>query len=330
MTFARSALVASLIGVIVTVGAAPRGLAQSPASSPWSTDVRPPGDAPALRGTRTEGLPAAPPQTTTIAPRTSSDARGGLITLTAHVTEEAPPLERGVLWRIFRDQPGPDGKHRLLSQSREPSPQLRLEPGDYWINAAYGRANVTRRLSLAPGRVSTERFVINAGGLKVTAGLSTGEGVPDNQVAFTIYSDERDSSGNRIPVMVGARPGVLIRLNAGAYQIQSLYGDANAVARGDVTVEPGKVTEATIAHTAARATLKLVAQAGGDALADTLWTVSGPQGETVKESAGALPTHVFAPGTYMFIARRGGQQWSREVELQAGDAVLIEIVASAP
>jgi hypothetical protein len=250
------------------------------------------------------------------------------VSFTAHVTDESPPLDQGVLWRVYREKPGPDGRFRALSQHREAAPQLRLDVGEYWVNAAYGRANITRRITVVPGKAVSERFVINAGALKVSAALASGEAAPDNQVAFAILSDERDAYGNRIPVMTGARPGVSIRLNAGVYQIQSLYGDANAIARGDVTVEPGKLTEATIVHQAARTTFKLATQAGGDALADTRWTVIGAQGETVKETAGALPTHALAPGVYGIIARRQGQTFRRDIRVQAGETVLVEVLAN--
>ena len=80
-------------------------------------------------------------------------------------------------------------------------------------------------------------------------------------------SDEEDQFGNRRTILGSAKPGLTIRLNAGAYHIVSLYGDANATVRADVTVEPGKVTEATVKHAAAAITFKLVEEAGGEALA---------------------------------------------------------------
>ena len=39
----------------------------------------------------------------------------------------------------------------------------------------------------------------------------------------------------------------------------------------------------------------------------------------VKESVGALPTHVFAPGTYTVSARNGGEVFQRTFTVQAGD-----------
>ncbi|MCK9912438.1 hypothetical protein MXD81_25005, partial [Microbacteriaceae bacterium K1510] len=82
------------------------------------------------------------------------------------------------------------------------------------------------------------------------------------------------------------------------YRIVSRYGDANAKVEADVTVEAGKLTEATISHSAARVTFKLVTRIGGEALPDTQWTVQTPDGQMVLQSIGALPTHILAPGTY--------------------------------
>ncbi len=156
---------------------------------------------------------------------------------------------------------------------------------------------------------------------------SRGEAIADNAVVYSVLSDERDQFGNRITVLPSARPGATVRLNAGLYQVQSTYGDANAVVRGEVAVEPGKVTEATLVHSAARATFRLVTRPGSEALSDTQWSIVGSQGEVVKESAGALPTHILAPGIYAVVARRLGQSFRREFTVQAGETVSVELVA---
>ena len=102
--------------------------------------------------------------------------------------------------------------------------------------------------------------------------------VNERTFVYDIYSDERDQYGQRTKVMSAVRPGVVLRLNAGIYNIVGTYGDANAVVRADVTVEAGKLTEATLVHAAAKVTFKLVARAGGDAIADTQWTIANDAG----------------------------------------------------
>jgi hypothetical protein len=168
--------------------------------------------------------------------------------------------------------------------------------------------------------------VLNAGGLRLMPALASGEAISDKAVSYDIYSDERDKYGQRMRVMSGAKPGLVTRLNAGIYSIVGTYGDANAVARADVTVEAGKLTEATLTHAAARVTFKLVTRAGGDAIADTQWNVANARGETVKESVGALPTHIFAPGTYTVSARNAGEVFNRTFAVQAGQVVQVEVL----
>lgn len=219
-----------------------------------------------------------------------------------------------------------DGRPKLVTESRLPAPTLRLAPGDYLINVAFGRATLTRRLSVKAGDMPPEKFVLNAGGLRLAALVENGAPASAPAVAFEIYADERDQFGNRTRIVGGVKPGVILRLNSGIYHVISTYGDANAQVRADVSVEPGKLTEATVAHAVGKATFKLVMRTGGEALADTQWTIATTLGDVVKESAGALPTHMLAPGNYVVSARSQGRIFRREFTLQHNDAVQVEVL----
>lgn len=248
------------------------------------------------------------------------------VKLEALLTADGQRIDKGLIWRVFQDQDGKDGHAKLVGTWREASPQVTLPPGEYAINAAYGRAHLTKRISVKPGAAAlAERFVLNAGGLLLKAVVG-GAPAPSTAVSYNILSEDRDQFGNRTVVMQGARPGLIIRLNAGIYQIVSTYGDANATVRADVTVEAGKLTEATVAHTAARVTLKLVQREGGEAIAGVQWSVQTAQGELVKESVGALPTHTLAPGSYVAIAKTGDRTFRRDFVLQNADVVQVEVL----
>jgi hypothetical protein len=203
---------------------------------------------------------------------------------------------------------------------------LRLEPGTYRINVAYGRANLTRKVVIGGDQPAKEKFVLNAGGLRVMPMLAGGEPANDKLVSFDIESDERDQYGQRTKVATGAKARLVLRLNAGNYSIVSTYGDANAVVRADVSVEAGKLSEVSLTHPAAQVSFKLVTREGGDAIADTQWTVLSAQGDTVKESSGALPSHMLAPGTYTARARHAGRDYRRDFAVKAGDNVHVEVV----
>ena len=216
--------------------------------------------------------------------------------------------------------------YKLVSTHRDPMPTAALLPGEYLVNAAYGLSNLTKKIKVESGRSIEETFVLNTGGLKLAALLPDGEPLPESAARYDILSDEEDQFGNRQMVLRDAKPGIVIRLNAGAYRIECLYGDANATVRADITVEPGKVTEATLKQTGAKTTFKLVQTLGGEALADTKWTILTSAGDVVKENAGALPTHILAPGSYAVVADHAGESFTRKFSIEPGEAKQIEVV----
>jgi hypothetical protein len=277
--------------------------------------------------------PASPEaDNTTVVPRSTSTAKStstggrGQVTMTAYLTMPGKAIAQGLVWRVFRDSPGPASKVQLVSTHKEASPTLRLDAGVYRINVALGRANLTRKITVVGDQATKEEFVLNAGGLRVVPVLTGGEPANDKLVSIDVESDERDDYGQRTKVVSSARAGTVLRLNAGFYSLVSTYGDANAVARADVSVEAGKLSEVTLAHPAARVSFKLVTRRGGDAIADTQWNVMTSQGDAVKESSGALPTHILAPGSYVVRAGHAGRFYKRDFAVKAGDDALVEVI----
>ena len=249
------------------------------------------------------------------------------VTFKALITETGPKLQAGLTWRVYASKTSPEGGgYKLLSTHREAMPTAALLPGEYLVNAAYGLSNLTKKIKVDSGRSLVETFVLNTGGLKLAALLPNGEPLPEGAVKFDILSDEEDQFGNRHKILQNAKPGLVTRLNAGAYRIESLYGDANATVGADVTVEPGRLTEATIKQTGSKTTFKLVQSLGGEALADTKWTILTSAGDVVKENAGALPTHILAPGSYAVVADHAGLSYTRKFSIESGDAKQVEVV----
>jgi hypothetical protein len=322
----------SLVVAMLCQLLAPPAAAQQPAAG-WPVQAGP--SSAGRDGNAPAGNVGNVPPNTTIVPRSSAGPKQagagsgiGQISFTALLTDDGQNIDQGLVWRIYRVGQGLQ-KAALVAQHRDASPTLRLEPGSYIVNVAFGRAHLTRKIVVAAehaGQERQERFVLNAGGLRVTPVLANGEAINDRIVTYDIFSDERDQYGQKTKVVSAIKTGVIVRLNAGIYSILSTYGDANATARADVTVEAGKLTEATLSHAAAKVTFKLVMRAGGDAMADTQWSVTTQRGEPIKESVGALPTHVLAPGRYTVLARHAGQQFRREFSVRAGDVAQVEVV----
>jgi hypothetical protein len=121
--------------------------------------------------------------------------------------------------------------------------------------------------------------------------------------------------------------GDVVMLPEGTYYIVSNYGDANSVVRSDVNVEAAKLTDIVVTHRAAVLTLKLVNDNGGEALANTQWTVLTPGGDVIKESIGAFPRVVLAEGDYHLIARNEGKTFQRDFKVITGVDREVEVLA---
>jgi hypothetical protein len=255
--------------------------------------------------------------------------KGGLpaVRLVALLTGDGQQIDEGLIWRVFQ-KAGPAGKAKLVLESHEATPLIKLQPGDYTVNAAFGRANLTRKIAVKHDGPPYEAFILNAGGLRLAA-MVGGKPAPTGAVSYSIYADDHDQFDNRSVVISGAKPNLIIRLNSGIYRIVSLYGDANAKIEADVTVEAGKLTETTVTHTGGKATFKLVTRSGGEAMPDTRWTIQTEDGEMVKESVGALPTHVLAPGKYVATASSGGHLYKSHFEIADGDIKNVEVMMGA-
>ena len=235
--------------------------------------------------------------------------------LEARLAEDSPPLTHGVTWRVFASQLNADGTLPLLATSMGGTTSFQLQGGTYYVHAAYGRAGAVKRIDMR-GKPVIEPLSLDAGGLRLTAVIGEDTPADPEDVAFEIYKDADD--GERVRLVDDADENPVLRLNAGTYHVVSRYGTVNAIVRADIQVNAGKLTEATIRHMGAEVTLKLVEQEGGEALANTQWTVLTPAGDILHESVGAFPSIILAEGSYTAFARHGDQNYTRDFEIEAG------------
>lgn len=255
-------------------------------------------------------------------------ARGeGEITLSAQLTEKGEEITRGLVWRVFRPEPGADGKLPLVASAQGGTAAFQLQPGSYLVHASYGRAGATKRITVSRD-AKRESMVLDAGGLKLDATLAGGIRIPREKLRFSIYEARGGKDDEKALIIPNVQPNSVVRLNAGVYNVVSTYGSVNAVIRSDIRVEAGKLTEATVEHRAAEVTLKLVREAGGEALADTSWSVLNESGDSIKEAVGAFAPMVLAEGNYTVIAKNRDRIYQKDLTVEAGKNGEVEVVAS--
>ncbi|WP_269581519.1 hypothetical protein [Roseibium sp. Sym1] len=270
-------------------------------------------------------LPYAP--TTTAAPGLGSGLQQGALYLLAKLTPDSPPLDDGLIWRIFSEVTNADGRLQLVATSKGGDAEFRLDPGTYLIHTAYGFAQATNRIVIGK-EVQSKMVTLNAGGIKFGAALKDGDDLDGKPVSFDIFGMDFNQRGERNVIARNVKPGSIVRLGADTYHVVSRYGDVNAVVRADIQVLPGKLTEATIFHKAAGITLKLVNERGGEAIANTTWSVLSPGGDVVVEATGAFPDFVLAEGEYEALARNNGKTYLHTFKVDPGNDREVEVVTS--
>ncbi len=263
-------------------------------------------------------------------------ASGGVRLSAILAPNDLHDVKSGIVWRVFDERTEPGGGHRLAAESKEAAPTINLPDGAYIVHAAFGLAGATRRV-VVDGRVFSERVTLNAGGLKLVDKLGDAV-IPPQRLSISIYVPERNNSEAKL-VLANARGGVPICLPEGAYHIvstlldttQGAQGDNNAtnsVVTADLRIPAGKLIEATLRHRAATITLKLVNAPGGEALANTSFSVLTPGGDVIRELIGAFPSLVLAEGEYVAIARHDGKTYQNTFKVQSTKDADVEILAA--
>src|SRR6516165_4972538 len=302
------------------VPSVPPGPAQS--LIPPSGNVAP---SAAPKGPLLQSLPASPgaAQAHAAVSVPSVPAGQGALAVSARFGNDLPAINGGLHWRVYRTEQ--NGVPRLVKEDKGAAPTFVLPPGAYVVSVGFGLANVTKAVQVR-AETMKDVFEIPAGGLRIEGRVGDAR-IPQGQISFDLYKGSQFEPGDKRPIASAIMTGDTVLLPEGAYHIVSNYGDANATVRSDIRVEVGKLTDATINHRAAIITLKLVNERGGEARADTQWSVLTPGGDVVKESIGAFPRVILAEGEYRAIARNDNKTFESEFRVVAGVDREVEVIA---
>jgi hypothetical protein len=304
-----------------SVPEAPAGPAMNlaPPSGPASLPNLP---APLTQPLPQPSIAAVPP---VVAPLGAAAPGQAVLALTARYGKDLPVINNGLVWRVFSDRPDESGTFKLIREDRGATPNMVLPPGSYVVHVAFGLVSAVRPVTLK-AETDRESFVLPAGGLRIEGRVGTSK-IPQNQISFAIYKGSQFEVGERASLVPNVAAGDVALLPEGTYYIVSNYGDANSVVRSDIRVQAGKLTDVTITHRAAVITLKLVSDKGGEALANTAWSVITPGGDIIKESIGAFPRVVLSEGEYRAIAKNEGKVYERPFNVVNGVDGEVEVVA---
>nr|WP_252393829.1 hypothetical protein [Candidatus Rhodoblastus alkanivorans] len=241
----------------------------------------------------------------------------------------------GLKWRVFDARPDADGGHALIAESSDAAPNFQLPDGDYIVHAACGLAGADKRFAVNGAPVD-ERLVMHAGALKIEGQLGDTT-IPASHLNIMVYLPDRDDPEAKL-IIPNLKAGEPECLPEGAYHIVSRLMDVapgstvptNSTVNADLRVQAGKLTDGVLRHRAATMTLKLVNAHGGEALANTSFSVLTPGGDVIREMIGAFPSLVLAEGEYVAIARHENKTYQASFRVVANQDRDVDVLTSQP
>jgi hypothetical protein len=295
---------------LISPAPATRGDIFGPSNLPVPSS--PPAQAPSNPAATTASIPPVPAGQVALA-------------LSARFGKDAQPISGGLTWRIYGAKADATGNFKLVKEEKSPTPTVVLPAGAYIVHVGFGLATAVKPVDLRGSSVR-EDFDLPAGGLRIEGKVGDVR-IPAGHISFDVYKGSQFEAGDRRPIAERVMTSDVLMVPEGTYYIVSNYGDANSVVRSDIRVQAGKLTDITVTHRAAAITLKLVSDHGGEALANTAWSVLTPGGDVIKESIGAFPRVILAEGEYRAIARNEGKVFEREFKVVTGVDGDVEVIA---
>ncbi len=251
------------------------------------------------------------------APPPAETPREGRLSAAARIIEGSAPLESGVHWNVFMAEGDTAG--RKMAASRKGQPVFNLPDGEYIIEAILGYAKARARARIRAGQLVSRNLIFNAGGIKLASVIPGQVNTYGMKPSYSIRNSKNQIIAKNL---VSSR---IIHLNSGEYTVTSRIGNANSIVTAKISVQPGKLTEATLSHSAGRIVFKLTRQRGGEAFSGVEWKIRKSDGEIVATSAKATPSLILANGTYKATAKHKGKVYRSSFIVRPGDDKVKEV-----
>ncbi|MGE4244709.1 MAG: hypothetical protein AB7E66_01835 [Parvibaculaceae bacterium] len=247
----------------------------------------------------------------------TGEGREGL-ELAARLSVTGNLITRPVGWTVKRALASDAAGGETIFTQESPVTDLKLEPGDYLVEASYGAVRVAHSVRVEPGRFVGLTLILNVGGIRALSTLDT-IGMPVGVVArHKVLALSGPLAGREIAASAGQ--GELLRVAAGSYRIESRFLPGNTVSETSVTVKPGVLTSVEIAHLAGVARIDISA-----ATRDTPWVVRTADGRDVSSGQGIRPNLILAPGDYAIEADIAGSRRKASFSVVAGKTTRVVV-----
>ncbi len=235
---------------------------------------------------------------------------------TLALNEGAATFAAPARWRVY-----PRGGKTKLSEAEGPELSVKLEPGNYEIEAEVGRVTARRTVSLEAGAQQNLSVPLNAGRLIVKASNVRGAPASATAIVTIAPNDDSDETVSASIVHSGAADVVL---PPGSYKVTIADSAIRRLENVALTAGQAKTIDAVL--DAGRLELS-AAGADGALLDDVTYRISADDPESadgrrdVARARAARPAFTLPAGTYYVEASSGAGRVRDRVAVGAGEII---------
>jgi Ca-activated chloride channel homolog len=233
---------------------------------------------------------------------------------------QGEPLNDGVTYIIYEDDPDAPLGRREVTRSAAPSPAFTLPARTYYVTARSSGAEARERIAIGVGDVVKRSLPLALAHLNLSATLGDAPAPDSLPVAFSV-------------VLLGAEPHEVARtaarepqldLSAGRYRLEATVGTTNVKTATEVALSPGQSQKVALKLDAGSVTLKRTdGEAAG--LGDVFWEIKDENNHTVLRTSQPQPTVLLAPGRYIVTSETLDRPLQSAIEVKPGENRTIEI-----
>lgn len=273
---------------------------------------------------RAESGLASQQQTVNIAPATGTTfdamlATGRLELSAARGADASQPLNEGVTFLVYDDDPDAPGGRREVARSAAPTPVFTLPAGTYYVTARTEGAEARDQIAIGAGDDVRRTLPLALAHVQLSAVLG-GKPVPtDLPLVFTVY--RLDAEPQEIVRTSDHDPQ--LDLAAGRYRLEVSVSATNVKAAVDITLSAGQNLNIPLKLEAGHVTLKLAGDSVGTG--DIYWEIKDASQRTVLRTSQAEPVALLGPGRYVVMTETRDRQLLSTFEVKAGEDRTIDI-----
>jgi hypothetical protein len=240
------------------------------------------------------------------------------VKLRAALAAGSPVLTEGIGWRVLAEKPAAARPERIVWSGGGAEPNIRLDPGRYYVEATFGFARNGQEIEIAPDNPLESTVVLNAGTILARAVAIAGGPILDDMFYVLRGGDNAGRPGAEVGRSSLAQ--ATFHVPAGPYRLALQHGLAKADI--PVTVAAGQEVQAEGVMNSGKLRLSASAAQGGPHVDDITFFVqmedSPGHWREVARSELMQAEFDLPAGKYRISALYGLARTEREVTIKAG------------